>query len=140
MILFFKEIYLTAFIIFFRFRGSAWSPEWNAGKSVSVLAFIEEAFLLGIVSWLEVLAGERFVPHLPKGAIAIAFVALCATNHYLLVIRGYGIRFEQEFTRFKKTKKYLLVTSCIAIIVAVITFSIYSISVFHRFFHIVPKS
>jgi len=140
MLRFFKEIYLTAFTIFFRFCNGAWSPETNAGKSVTVIALIEEAFILGVVSWLDVLVGTRSFLNIPKWVIAVAFLALWVANQYLLVVLGHGIIFEREFTHFNKSKKIRLLTSCVAIIVGIVSFFVYSVSVFHQFFYIIPKS
>jgi uncharacterized membrane protein YqhA len=140
MFQFLKEIYFTAFTIFFRFRSRAWSPESNTGKSVGVITLIEWLFLLGIVWWLEMLVGTRFLSQFPKWIVAIAFLALFAANYYLLAIRDLGTAFEREFTHFGKSKKILLITSCITIIVVVIVFFMCSISIYHHFFHIIPKS
>jgi len=140
MFQFFKELYLTAFTIFFKVGGADWTPGINAGKGVASVALIESAFLIGIVLWIDVLVGTKSLFDIPKWAAVIAFLALCAANHYPLVARGHGITFEREFNHLKKTRKILLMASCVVIILAAIAFFIYSVSVYHRFFHIIPKT
>ena len=68
----------------------------------------------------------------------IAFLVLCAVNHYVLVTRKHGITFEHEFTNLKKSKKVLLLTSSVVTILAAVAFFIYS-AVVHRHFIGVDK-
>jgi hypothetical protein len=126
MFRFFKEIYFTAFAIFFRVGGVDWTPTINAGKSVVCIALIESAFILGVVGWIEIFFKIRFFVDLPNLAIVIAFFILCAANHYPLVALGHGITFEREFKHLKTSRKIFLLTICITMILAVIAFFIYS--------------
>ena len=58
-------------------------------------------------------------------------------NYYVLVTRKHGIKFEgEEFKKLQKFKKVLLIASFVAMLMATILFSIYSISAYHRFFHL----
>ena len=57
-----------------------------------------------------------------------------------LVTLGHGIKFEREFTHFKKSRKVLLLVSCAVLLLATTVFSICSVSAYQRFFHIIPKS
>ena len=63
---FLKEIYLTAFVVFFRTGGSDWTPGINAGKGVAGVALIESAFLIGIAGWVDVAPGNEVVGKYPK--------------------------------------------------------------------------
>ena len=40
-----------------------------------------------------------------KWAVVLAYLALRILNHYPLVTRGYGIKFEHEFTHFQTPQK-----------------------------------
>ena len=131
MFRFFKDIYFTAFTIFFRAASSTWTPGINAGKGVAGVALIESAFLLAIASWIDVLVGTKSLLDIPKWATIVAFFALCFANRYPLVGRGHGITFEREFTNFTKSRKVLLLASCVVIMLTAIAFFIYSAS-FHR--------
>ena len=70
----------------------------------------------------------------------VVFFALFFLNTYILIICGFtfghGLRFEREFDNLKKGRKILLQTSCVVLLLATIMFSIYSMSVYHRFFPI----
>lgn len=133
MFQFFKEIYLTAFTIFFRTGGAAWTPGINAGKGVVGVAMIEWLVLIGLVSWIEVLVGTRFLLGISKWATIIVFLALCAANHYPLVARGHGTAFEREFASLQKSRKILLLVFCAIIIGVAIAFFVYTAQV-HRAF------
>jgi hypothetical protein len=105
---FLRELYFTAFTLFFRL-GVSWTPQHNAAKGVAGVAVIEALLLLAIDGWIEVVVGRGFLLHLPKYTIVFAFFAICAANHYVLVVRNHGIRFQQEFKHLSKTRKTLLV-------------------------------
>jgi len=128
---FFKEIYLTAFTIFFRAGSAYWTPRINAGKGVTGVAMIEWIVLIGIASWIDVLVGTKSLLDIPKWATIIAFLALCAANHYPLVARGHGIAFEREFANLKKSRRILLLAGCVAMMLTAIALFIFSAS-FHR--------
>ncbi len=54
----------------------------------------------------------------------VAVLALYFASHYILVVRGHGIKFEREFNNLKKSRKMLLVTSCAVIMLVAIVFSL----------------
>jgi hypothetical protein len=133
MLRFLKEIYLTSFTILFRLGGGEWPHEINAWKGVVGIALIQGIVLLAIEGWLEIFTGSRFLPHIPKLAVVAAFLILSFCNYYGLVLCRHGVVFEQEFDKFARSKKILLLTICVEIILVAITFFIYS-AVRHRHF------
>jgi hypothetical protein len=144
MIQFFKELYLTAFIIGFRiraperFRGGL-APSIDFGKGVLVVWLIIFFILKGIEEYVGVLFGTRFSFDDERWEMAVITLALYLPNYYVLVTRGYGTAFDREFTNFKKSKKTILVASCVGIMLASIVFCGYSDSAYRHSFHIIPK-
>ena len=112
----------------------------NAGKGVLGVTVIETVILMCIAGWIEMFVGTRFSFHSEPWTIRIACVALYFANYYVLVSRGHGITFEREFTHLEKSRKVLLLASCGIMVLATIAVMIYSVSAYHRFFHIIPKS
>jgi len=133
MLRFLKEIYFTSFTILFRLGGGEWPRKVNAWKGVVGIALIEGLILLSLEGWFEILAGSQFLPHLPKWMVVTVFLILSFANYYGLVLCQHGIVFEQEFDKFNRAKKMLLLTICVAIMLAVGAFFIYS-AVRHRHF------
>lgn len=131
MIRFLRDIYFTAFTIFYRL-GISSTPSWDKGRGAAGIAIIQAIVLMSVEGWIEMLGGTR-LPHLPKWMIFIAGLALCVANYYVLVTCGHGVEFEREFSHLKKSRKVLLVTSCVAIMLAAIVFFIYS-AIVHRHF------
>ncbi len=112
----------------------------NAGKGTLGVALISGAILMGIEAWIEIFVGTRFSFDTSPWAIRIAALALYFANYYALVTRGHGIKFEREFTPQKKSRKIFLLVSCAVVLPASIAFTIYSVSAYQHFFHIIPKS
>jgi len=90
-----------------------------------------------IGTWVEIYIGERF--YFDRWVIRIAAVALYLINYYILATRGHGIKFEREFSNLKKSRKVLLLASCVVMVLVAIAVSIYSVSAYHNYFHIVTK-
>jgi hypothetical protein len=121
MLRLFKELYLTAFTIFFRVGGADWTPGINAGKGIAGIALIEALLLLGIASWIEMLAGTRY--RIARWEAVITYFAICVGNHYSLVTCGHGTAFERRFSSLKSSRKILLIAASVAImLVAVVVF------------------
>jgi hypothetical protein len=129
---FLKELYLTAFVVFFRTMNWSWTPRTSAEISICAafsagpIALIEWATLLGITTWIDVFAGTNSPWQVPKLALGITFMVLYAANFYPLVILRHGPTFEHEFTHLKKTKKVLLLTASVVVMLAAIAFFLYS--------------
>jgi hypothetical protein len=140
MFRFFKELYLTYFTLFFRFACDRWTRPSNLGKGVAGVTAIEAVILMVITAWIEIYIGTKFFFGINRWIIGIAFFALCLPNYYILVTRGHGIGFEREFSHLEKSRKNLLLASCAVIVLAIVAFFIYTVSAYHRFFHIIPKS
>ena len=140
MIRFFKELYFTCFTLFYRVGIYRWSLPVEIAKAVACVTLVEAFILMGISALIEMYFGTRFLLNEGKWAIGIAYLALCLPNYYVLAIRGDGIKFEREFTHLKKSRKNLLVASFVGLMLAVVIFFIYTVTAYHRFFHIIPKS
>jgi hypothetical protein len=124
-----KELYLTAFTIFFRIN--AWPSRIAVVVSAATVTLIESIFLLGIASLLDDLLGTKILVNVPKWELYSFFFALGAVNCYVLIFRRHGIKFERDFTHFEKSKKIFLITSCVLIMLIAIVFSIYALTI-HR--------
>jgi hypothetical protein len=118
------------------------SARTKAGSAVAAIALIEWLILAGISSWIDMFIGERFLLNSTNSSVAsklvivILFFALCSVNHLVLVTRGNGIKFADEFNNLKKSRRILLVTSCLVLLLSVIAFFLYSRFAYRGFFHI----
>ncbi len=143
MIRFLKEVYLTGFTIVFKLS-RAKKITYRAGGAMTIITLIESFNLTNILSWIDIFAGKQIVPRLSEPEILLAFLVLGYLNLYVLITCGFtfghGLQFEREFDNLKKSRKILLVTSCVVLLLATIVFSIYSTLAYHRFFHIIPKT
>jgi len=143
MIRFFKELYLTGFIILYKIPGKTLSS--RSGTSVTAIAVVEWLFLAGVSSWIDICTGKRFLLSdanslaFSKLVIVVVFIALGFVNYRILVTRGHGIKFERKFDNLQKSKKIILVTSCCGLVLATIAFFICSRLAYQHFFHIIPK-
>jgi small-conductance mechanosensitive channel len=132
MIRFLKEIYLTLFTIFFRLRHTQ-SAATKAGRAIGAIVVIEGLILMSISSCIEMFIGHKFL--LPKAIVLIVLVALCFINQYILFTRGYGIKFDSEFDKMNKMKKFVLMMACLALMLIALIFFIVSTLAYSRFFH-----
>lgn len=94
---------------------------------------------MGIVAWIEIYLGTRFVLSAGKWVGVIVYIVLFVPNYYFLIVRGHGIRFEREFSTLEKPRKNLLLASCAVTALATIAFMILSVYFYHQFFHIISK-
>jgi hypothetical protein len=110
---------------------------YKAGGAMTIITLIEAFNLSNIMCWLDIFAGKRILPRFSEPEVLLAFLALGFLNLYVLFLCGFtffhGIKFEREFDNLKKSRKILLVTSCVVLLLATIVFSIYSTSA-HRHF------
>jgi hypothetical protein len=121
---FFKEFYLTIFIIFLKFGG--WSHRMNAGFGVAIITLIEWWLLIAITSWIDMLMGTKYLMEISKWAAVVAFIALGVLNYWPLVGLGYGFKFVQEFANFKRAKRILLLVSAVTVLLLIVAFFAYS--------------
>ncbi len=132
MIRFLKEIYLTGFTLVFRLsRGK--DIACKVGGACAILILIEEFNLSNIMCWLDIFTGKQVLPRFSGPEVWLAGFVLFSINVYVLFTLRYGINFEREFNKLEKTRKILLVVSCVVLLLATIVFSIYSTSA-HRHF------
>jgi len=126
MIRFFKEIYLTAFAIIIKLPSRRDNTSGKIGVAITVITLIACLNLAGISSCIETLAHKKELLNFPKLVNIMFFFAVLFMNQYVLVTRGYGIKFEREFGNLKKSRRILLVTSCVILLLGTIYFCIYS--------------
>jgi hypothetical protein len=144
MIQFIKELYFTAFTLGYKFRtAGGWQrlnhrfgTKMDQGKGVLFVSIIELFLLKGIESHIEIYTRTRFLFDSSFGVIIIISFAFYCANYYALIVRGHGMRFERDFKDLKRSKKFILVASFAVLLLATITFCIYSDSAYRRFFHI----
>jgi hypothetical protein len=63
---------------------------------------------------------------LPKPIVIITFLALSLVNGYLLISRSYGVKFDREFDELEKSRRIVLVVSCVVVALGAIVFNVYS--------------
>lgn len=139
MIRFFEELYLTVFTLGYKFRiAGGWgriNPRFgiimDTGKGVLLVWLTAFFIIFGIKQYIEIHIGTKFSFDSTPGEM-VAVLALYYANHYILVIRGHGVRFEREFNNLKKSKKILLVTTCAVIMLAAIVFSLHMRDVYQH--------
>jgi hypothetical protein len=124
-----REIYLTAFISLSWVGG--WDLRTNRAASSAVIALIESGLLFEVASLSHDVHGTTIFSIIPKWVVLVSYLAIGALNHYMLIVRGSGIKFEREFSQFKKTKKVYLLTTSVIMMLTAIAFVLYSASV-HR--------
>jgi hypothetical protein len=141
MIQFFKELYLTGFIFFYRAYNKSWSRNTNVGKGVAGVSLFALIYLLSLSGWTEMLVGKQFIiSHISKLGFSVIFFLFYAANYYILAICGYGIRYDCEFNSFKKSKQNFLMIACCITIFASMALVYFGGSAYQHFFHITLKS
>jgi len=109
------------------------------GKGIGGVVLIEGVILIVTASWVEIYCGTRFLLNQSKAIVWIAFLVLAVPNYYFLVSRGYGIKFEREFSNLEKSRKRRLIANCCAFLLVLLGSTIYSIYTYQHFFHIEAK-
>ena len=128
-----RNIYLTMFLLLFK-TTFGWSPEFNARMNAAIITLIEFFAILGIAGWIDVLFGTRVMANFPKWTIFLFFLILSVPNHYVLISRGWGLMFVHEFSHFTGLKKWSLLTVSATVMVAIVAFFFYTVSVHRRIF------
>lgn len=108
-------------------------PSTRISRALAGVTLIEWFNLVGISGYIEMLVGDKKLFYFSEPVVVLAFFALYLVNQYVLATRGHGIKFEREFDNMKKTRKIILVTSCVVLLLATIAFAIYSSLAYRRF-------
>src|SRR5271165_784750 len=130
---FVDEVYLTTFTIFFRVGAHSWTPGINRGKGVAGVTCIQAIVVLSIASWIDILAGSRFLLNSSKWATWLAYLVLCLPNYYALVVRHHGTAFESKFSSLNQARKFVLVVSSVLAMMATLGIFIWSAHAHRRF-------
>ena len=126
MLQFIKELYLTAFTLFFRSGRLQWSRRTSEGIGVALVSLMECMVALSTSAWVDVAAGERIllpIFRFSKLGFIIFWVLLYLANRYPLISLGYGIAFEREFNSLERAKKIRLIV-VLAIAMAIVATSL----------------
>jgi hypothetical protein len=107
---FMRESYLTVFVAFFRFCQRNWSSESNMYKGAFGMTLFHVCLLLGLAFWATYFGGAR-LPDIPRLTGYAVFFLFSAVHCYVLIRRGYGIRFEQTFRTFDRRRRIWLLTT-----------------------------
>ena|SRR5579859_3112793 len=130
LIRFFKEVYLTGYVVIFK-MGRVKDLAFRAGGAIGIVTLIEWLFLIGISDCIEMFFKTKFI--LSKPAVYLTLFALFLINEYILFLRGHGTKFEREFDSLSKSRKSLLVTSCVVMLVVIVAFSFGSMIAYRHF-------
>ncbi|HSY10385.1 MAG TPA: hypothetical protein VK840_05665 [Candidatus Dormibacteraeota bacterium] len=140
MIRFFKELYLTGYVFFYRASSRSWSHAYNVGKGIAGVSLFVSLILMGINAWIEILVGKQFfIPHVSRFDGWVEAFIIFLVNYYILAIRGLGVGFEKDFNNLKKSKQTFLQVSCCVMQIISVIFFIFSGYAYRHFFHIIPK-
>lgn len=143
MIRFLKEVYCTGFIIGHRLRfpqrlGGGWGPDMDNARGVLFVSLIQGLILLNLECLIQVRFGTMIIPSISKWMILCVYAVLFCTNYYVLVIRRYGVKYVQQYSNLNKYRKVILLGSWAILLLVILVFSIYTVSVYRRYFHLVP--
>jgi hypothetical protein len=94
---------------------------------------MEWGIILGIAAWIDIIVGIKTVLSFSTLSLAICFFALYYVNYRVLVTRGHGIKFEREFGNLGKSRRILLLATCAVLLLAIISFAVYSTLAHRRF-------
>jgi hypothetical protein len=133
MIRFFRELYLTAFIIIIKIPSRKGNNFGKIGGAIGAITVVEWLNIVNISSWLDIFAGKQVLPRFSELELLIAGFTLFLSNQYILFTAGHGTKFEREFDDLNKNRRTILVVSCVALLLATIIFSVYSTSAYHQF-------
>jgi hypothetical protein len=132
----FLEIYYTIYVLFFRlFRLTKMNSEALAsGYAMGLVTAVQIVFLFGVSCWWEILARER-IP-LSKLELALVFAPALLFNYWLINRANGAALFEKQFETLTSQRVFFLRLSAVCCILAAIIFSQFSVSEYHRVFHI----
>jgi hypothetical protein len=132
MLRFFKELYFTVFTLGYKFNfaggwkriNSRFGVIMDQGKGVFLVSIIMFFVLFGIKQCVEIHLGKKLAFDDTLWEL-LAVLAIYYVNLYILVTRGYGVKFEREFNNFTKSKKIILITTCSVLMFGVMAFCLY---------------
>ena len=111
-----KELYLTVFVLFFRFAKESWSDATNAWKGTAGVTLFQWTIVGGTIFWIAAFTATDI-----SGLSQLTFYILCFgsyfLNYHFLVVRGYGTGFEHAFGQFEARKKRLLLIGGVLLVV-----------------------
>jgi hypothetical protein len=112
-----KELYLTVFVLFFRFAKQSWSNDMNAWKATAAVTLVQWTLLGAAILWIAAFAGYSHLSGISRLSFFAVFLITYLFNYRTLVAQGYGSQFEQQFGQFGTRKKTVLIIAGLAIVV-----------------------
>lgn len=122
MIRFFKELYLTGFVIFYRIPSKK-NIDYRLGAALGVVAFVQSFILMGVACGIEIFIGGK-LPELSRQEFLIIPLMIFFVNMYFISYRRYGIEFDKKFDKLDKSRKRLLIIGSIVFILVAIAFGV----------------
>ena len=107
-------------------------------RGVLFVSLIQGLILLNLECLIQVRFGTMIIPSISKWMILCVYAVLFCTNYYVLVIRRYGVKYVQQYSNLNKYRKVILLGSWAILLLVILVFSIYTVSVYRRYFHLVP--
>lgn len=101
------ELYFSMFVLFYRI--SIWRGRVRAGTASIGVSTVLGLFVVGLLSWAQIYFHRKLT--VDRWVFGVGFAMLFILNHYLLVVRGFGISFEKSFGSFTQRKQVLLLVS-----------------------------
>ena len=115
-----KELYLSVFLLFFRFAERSWSSETNAAKGAVGITMVLSAIVTVIAFWISRMIGHNNLPDLSKFGFFAFWFAVYLCNYWVLVAKGYGTTFEFEFRQFDKKRQRIILSMGATVIVGTV--------------------
>lgn len=103
-----KELYLTVFVLFYRFAKNSWSRELNGWKAAAGVTLLQWCVAGSLLLWAVDLGGYGNVTGITRSTMFLIWFATYFLNYHALVVRGSGIRFETAFEALEPRKRIIL--------------------------------
>lgn len=132
-----REVYLSVFVLFYRYFAGQWSATMNAHKGVAGVSIVQGVIVITLENWIGAFTGRRL--ELDRWVLWIVIVLIYAANYYFLVIGGTGVAFEKQFGTFPKSKQITLRLAAIGIFLATGIIFFFSAAAYHRALHVMPS-
>jgi hypothetical protein len=127
-----KELYLSVFVVLFRFSG--WKGRIKAGLGSVAVSVVMAFLLLSFWAWLQVEIHQLI--KLNRWILLALILPLALLNDNYLIVRGHGLEFEKRFHSFRRTKRIILYSLATSIILLTVVAFFVSIETYHRMFGI----
>ena len=125
------ELYLSVFVLFYRVA-IGWTGRIKTDAAALGLAVVELMFIMTVWTWIQLITHTYI--HVETWVLVIAFLAINTPTNYLVVNRGYGLKFEEKFRRFGIMKQIALYLAAIGMVAAVGLAFFHTVESYHSMF------